>query len=109
MTDRTISREGTQAVVTLGENLVASNVLEVRNELRNLLQEGVVAVVIDMVHVEMLDSSGIGCLVAAHNSLSKKGGSLMIFNASPNIYELFKSMRLDRHFSIMPANAERTQ
>jgi anti-anti-sigma factor len=48
----------------------------------------------------VVDSSGIGLLIATHNSLKTKGGSLRVANASPDILNLFKAMRLDRHFTV---------
>jgi anti-anti-sigma regulatory factor len=49
------------------------------------------------------DSTGIGLLIAAHNSLRKVGGKLPVIHASPDILELFQTMRIHQHFSVSGA------
>ena len=48
----------------------------------------------------MMDSIGIGVIIATHNSMKKNGGKLVIANASENIVKLFRSMRLDQHLTL---------
>jgi anti-anti-sigma regulatory factor len=52
----------------------------------------------------MVDSVGIGVIIATHNSLDQKGGKLRVINIADDIYGLFSTMRLDRHFSVEKAN-----
>ena len=66
------------------------------------MEEGVKKLVVDLNGVEMVDSVGIGVLVAAHNSISKNGGHMSLSNVSQDIYNLFKTMRLDQHFEVIP-------
>jgi anti-anti-sigma factor len=56
--------------------------------------------ILDLTGVQMIDSLGIGLLISAHNTLSKEGKQLALINANTNILGLFRSMRLDQHFSI---------
>ena len=51
-------------------------------------------------NVHMVDSSGIGLLISAHNSLRKVGGRLAVIHASAEILELFQTMRMHQHFSV---------
>jgi anti-anti-sigma factor len=48
----------------------------------------------------MVDSSGIGLLISAHNSLKKVGGQLAVIHASADVLELFQTMRMHQHFSV---------
>ncbi len=98
-----ITQKDHNAGFVVGENLVASIVPEVRQEIKRLINEGVTTLVVDVAQVGLVDSTGIGCLVAAHNSLIQIGGCLEVVNASSDVLELFTSMRLDRHFSIKGA------
>lgn len=109
MPEKVIIRDGAQAVFILSGSLVATGVPEVRDDMKQLLQLGVTQLVVDLRHAAILDSAGIGCLVAAHNSLSKTGGSLTVKQASPEIYELLCSMRLNRHFTITAAETDGSQ
>ena len=81
-------------------NVVASLVPELRAALRGALANGVREMTIDFAEVEMVDSSGLGLLISAHNSSSKAGGKLAVIHASKEIMDLFRSMRVHQHFSV---------
>ncbi len=95
-----ITRNGDKAIVKPGKDVVASTVNELRDTMRQLLDEGAVEMAIDLSGVELMDSVGIGVLVAAHNSLKKNGGQLEVTNPSDDVFKLLKNMRLDQHFKI---------
>jgi len=88
-----------QTLIAPGRD-VASYAQELRRNLWSLIEEGVTDVTIDLARVQMIDSIGLGVLIAAHNSLKKKQGRLAIVNVSKEILGLLKTMRLDRHFDI---------
>ena len=100
MTEKEIIREGSQATLLVGTDLISSTVLEIRNELKLLIGDGVADLCIDLSAATSVDSAGIGCLVAAHNSIQKNEGSLAVTGTTAEIYELFSMINLDRHFSI---------
>jgi len=91
---------GDKVVIKPGRDIVASAVDEFRAEIVAILGQGVAGLVIDMGGVEMIDSVGIGLLIAAHNSLAKKNAVLELRNVSADIQGLFRTMRLEKHFSI---------
>jgi anti-anti-sigma factor len=103
MAELEIIRDGGAITVAPAVNIVASNVSEMRTTMKGLIAEGCSAIIMDLKGVGFVDSTGIGLLIAAHNSLSKSGGNLSVINASKDIFDLFKAMRLDRHFSITGA------
>ena len=76
-----IAREGNVVTITPGQDLVSSMVPEFSG-------------------TGMMDSIGIGVIIATHNSMKKNGAALVIANASENIIKLFKSMRLDQHLTL---------
>ncbi|MDY6905703.1 MAG: STAS domain-containing protein [Thermodesulfobacteriota bacterium] len=98
-----ITKDDAGITVKPQTNLVASMADEFRAELQALVREKPGQIIIDMNGVEMVDSVGIGVMIAVHNSLSKSEGILKIINADKNIYNLFKTMRLDRHFAVEQA------
>ncbi|MBF0120727.1 MAG: STAS domain-containing protein [Desulfobacterales bacterium] len=99
----TITREGSTIIVKPGRDVVASMANEFRDELHAIIQKGPKELIIDLSGVEMVDSVGIGVLIATHNSLSKVGGQLKVINVAKDIYGLFTTMRLDRHFTVKSA------
>ena len=68
--------------------------------MRGIVDEGVRELVVDLAGVRMVDSSGIGLLISAYNSLRKVGGRLAVIHASADLLELFRSMRMHQHFSV---------
>ena len=96
-----ITKDGDQTIVKPGQNIVVNMAEEFRNELRNLVEEGPKELVIDFEGIEMVDSVGIGVMIATYNSVMKFGGKFLVINVSKNLYGLFKTMRLDQHFKVM--------
>ncbi len=98
-----IIKEGDKVIVKPGKDVVASMANEFRAELHSLLQESPKEIQIDLSGVDMVDSVGIGVMIATHNSINKSGGTLSITNVAKDIYSLFTTMRLNRHFTVEPA------
>jgi anti-anti-sigma factor len=92
-----------EKVIKPGRDIVASMAADFRQDLLKEVESGVKRLVVDLNDVQMVDSVGIGVLVAAHNSLSKTGGQMAVSNVSQDIFNLFKVMRLDQHFEVIPA------
>ncbi len=99
-----IDKNGDKITVKPGKDVVASMANEFRAELNSQIQESPTELVIDLAGVEMVDSVGIGIIIATHNSLDQKGGKLKVINIAEDIYGLFSTMRLDRHFDVEKAN-----
>jgi anti-sigma B factor antagonist len=96
----TVQVQQHDATVILEGALTVASAQELRPQLQKALAEGVCSIVFDLGRSDVVDSSGIGLLIATHNSLKTKGGRLRVANASPDILNLFKAMRLDRHFTV---------
>lgn len=73
---------------------------EIRIQLKDLIRGGLRELVIDLTNTRVIDSTGIGLLVATHNSLHRIDGMLVLINVSRELFELLKAFRLDKHFSI---------
>lgn len=100
-----IINENGRIVVTPGTDVVASMANDFRTELQSLIQENEGDITLDLTGVEMVDSVGIGVIIATHNSLNRMGRKLMVVNVMKDIYSLFSTMRLDRHFSVESADS----
>jgi anti-anti-sigma factor len=83
-----------------GDSIVAATIPELRAKLREIVASGARELVVDLSDVLMVDSSGIGLLISAHNSLKKVGGQLAVIHASADVLELFQTMRMHQHFSV---------
>ena len=102
MTELQVTQTGTQATIILGKKLTGSEVPNIKSEMKRLISTGVTLMTLDCNSLVMMDSTGIGCLVVAYNSLDKVDGKLFMIQVSPDIFSLLCSMRLDRRIKITP-------
>ena len=99
-----IAEKHDSIIITPNRDVVASMAEEFNAELHALIQKMPGEITIDLTNVKIVDSIGIGVLIATHNDLSKFEGKLIVINVAPNIYRLFTTMRLDRHFAVERAD-----
>ncbi len=90
----------TEQTVKPSGDIVASMVEEFQKEMSALIAEGAHSIVLDLADVAMIDSVGLGVMIATHNSLKANDGKLIILNASSDTEKLLKMMRLDQHFEM---------
>lgn len=100
MTQVIVERMETEAIVKPGGDVVAARADEIRAALRGAVHEGARQLTLDLAGVSMVDSTGLGLMIAAHNSLRKVGGHFAIRHASADIFDLLRSMRMHQHFSV---------
>jgi len=91
--------EGRTVLCPAGD-IVASVADELRARIKEILGEYPGPLVIDLSRVELVDSVGIGLLIAAHNTLAKKGGRLVLTHVNADLATLLRTMRLDKHFAV---------
>jgi len=89
--------------VIMEGDLTASLVPDLQPRLKQELTRGIQEVVFDLGKTAMLDSSGIGVLIATYNSLNRQGGRVSVINVSPDIQKLLQSMRLATRLNVTGA------
>lgn len=100
MSEFTIKRDTKLCHVTLADDLTAVQIPALRTALKAELDGGVREVIFDMNQTVMLDSSGIGLLIATFNTLNRQQGRLRVVNASPDIVQLLQTMRLVNRLNV---------
>ena len=95
-----IVNQGDQTIIKPGMDVVASIAEEIKTELHAVINESSAEVVIDLEGVEMVDSVGIGVIIAAHNTLNQSDRKLRVINVTKDVYGLFTTMRLNRRFTV---------
>jgi anti-anti-sigma factor len=88
------------AVIQPDGDVVAASVPELRSKMRGAIAEGARQLTVDLINVAMIDSAGLGMLIAAHNSLTRVGGELRVTGASQDLLDLFIALRMHQHFSV---------
>jgi|ERR1039457_6499400 anti-anti-sigma factor len=80
--------------ITLTGDLTAATIPDLQPALRSVLDQGASELVFDLPNAVMLDSSGIGLLIAAANTAARRGGRVSVTNVSADILRLLQMMRL---------------
>jgi anti-anti-sigma factor len=93
-------KKPSKKTVKPGKDIVASMVEDFRKKILESIKNGIKDLTVNFTGVKMVDSVGIGLLIAAHNSLNQLGGKLTVKNVSEDLYGLFQSVRLDQHFEV---------
>lgn len=92
--------EGDLLIVTPLDNRIDASVApDFKGNLHVLINDGALRIVLDLTHVEFIDSSGLSVLISILKSLSGKG-ELMICSICNTVMTLFKLTRMDRIFKI---------
>jgi anti-sigma B factor antagonist len=68
----------------------------------NLLASGATRIVINLEHVNYVDSAGLGALIEMHRKTKAKGGSLKLCNLGPNLRQALEIARLLPLFETCP-------
>lgn len=95
-----ILKEGGAVTIKPGYDIVASVVDNLKTELKEVVEGGLSRLVIDLSDTKMIDSMGIGILIATYNSLKKRSVPMALIRVSPEITSLLKNMRLNQYFEI---------
>jgi len=95
-----IVKQENQTIIKPGMDVVASMAEDFKSELLSVITESSSEVVIDLEGVEMVDSVGIGVIIAAHNTLKQSDRNLSVINVAKDVYGLFTTMRLNRRFTV---------
>jgi anti-anti-sigma factor len=95
-----VVHDGDAIDVKLDKDIVSTTVAAIKAELMDLVGFKPAELRLNLAGVQLVDSMGIGLLVATHNSLKKNGGALKLVQVPAPIAKLLRSMRLDRHFTV---------
>src|SRR5207244_10024155 len=65
-----------------------------RTTVDNLLSLGATRIVVNLEHVNYVDSAGLGALIEAHRKTKAQGGRLKLSNLGPNFKQALELARL---------------
>ena len=93
--------EGTRVIALRGELDVAT-VGRLRAALAPIVEDdSVMKVVVDLVEVTFIDSTGLMTLLNALRRLVRRGGRLVLACSNPTVLRLFEATRTDATFEIV--------
>jgi len=88
-------KKTTKKTVKPGKDIIESMVEDFKAKLLKIINQDIKEIVIDMKNVKEIDSTGLGVLIAAKNSLDQTGGELALKNVPENIDNLMQILGLD--------------
>jgi anti-sigma B factor antagonist len=75
---------------------------QINDKINALIDEEKKKIIIDLQEVEWMNSSGLGILIGAIQTLKNNGGQLVLINVSDRIENLLKITKLISVFTIKP-------
>jgi len=79
--------------------------LVLRNQVKQLLDEGGSKVVINLCNVSYIDSSGLGELITTYTTLKNRNGAVNLLKPSKRIRDLLQIAKLQTVFSLFDDEA----
>jgi anti-anti-sigma factor len=100
MNEFELKREAKKIEVLLSGDLTASVASELAPGLRKIIDKGASEVRFHLGNTTIIDSTGIGLLIATYNTMKKHDGAVHLDEASEDILRLLQSMRLEKRLCI---------
>ena len=69
-------------------------------EIKSLINEGYIDILLDFSKVAWINSTGIGLLVTGYHTLKKNGGRMKVCSVSPRVESIIMVTQLDRVFEV---------
>jgi len=99
----TVKVDGDQIIVRPEQNVVSPMIKNLQEELQQVITAKPAEVVFDLAEVGMIDSTGLGLLVATFNSQKQHGGKIKVINAAGHVLDVLLTTQLNRLFEIVKA------
>jgi anti-sigma B factor antagonist len=83
------------------KELGAGNANAFRDRARAAMADGQRNIEIDLSQTALMDSCGLGALVALHKTTCNKKGALRLLNPTPSVQQILELTRLHRVFEVV--------
>ena len=98
--------DGVAVLALEGRIVLGEETSALREKVKGLLGEGKKNIVLNLSHVTLIDSSGLGALVTAYSSAKSDGASLRLCNLGSRSNELMQITKLYTVFEISDTEAD---
>ena len=99
-------KKGIAVIYVKEERLDAHNSGDLKVEMQRIFGEGKKNVLVDLLDVRFIDSSGLGALVSGFKNAISNQGNLKLSSLQPQVKSMFELTRLHRVFEIFPSPSE---
>lgn len=95
------------ALIELAEQVIGgADAMDFSGKISEMISSGAKKVILDLHKVDIINSSGFGMIVAAHTTMRKSGGILILIQVPARVVKLLDMTRLSSIFTIVPTVAE---
>ena len=96
-----VRTQGDVSILDLEGNLVLGIAVSTfRDQLQDLVEAGQKKILINLIRVAFVDSSGIGSMVGAHTSIESAGGQCKYSGAQPRVLQALKMTHMEEIFDM---------
>ena len=104
LTKRTV--DGIVAIGCSGRIVLGEESSLLRDEVKQVLQDGAKRIVLNLGEVNYIDSSGLGTLVALHTTAHNAGATIKLANLTKRVGDLLQVTKLLTVFEVHPSEYE---
>jgi anti-sigma B factor antagonist len=79
---------------------------ELKEKVREYLDQGKVNIILNLAHVDFINSSGLGTLVSTLKEVRTAKGRIALCSLAPYVQEIFEITQLSHIFDIYPGEEE---
>lgn len=93
--------EKNRAIVTVTEKRIYLGITDLfREDMLSVLENDINELVVNLEHVAVMNSAGLGVLIMAQDTMKKRNGRIKLVNLQSLMQDIFARMRLDTLFEI---------
>jgi anti-sigma B factor antagonist len=96
-----LQSEGDTLRISAIKELTASSANLFRDEARRAFSDSQRNIEVDLSQAAIVDSCGLGALVALHKTASSHGGALRLLNPNPAVQQILELTRMHRIFEVV--------
>lgn len=90
-----------RAIVTINEKRIYLGITDLfRDDMLSVLDQDFNELIVNLEHVAVMNSAGLGVLIMTQDTIKKRGGKIKLTNLQQLMQEIFSRMRLDTLFEI---------
>ncbi len=104
-----IRRKGSVTILDIEGKIIGTDTLALKDAIEQQLEaapNGKLNLILNMARVQMMDSSGLGVLVASYSSIKRNDGRIVLLNLGGNIRSLIVMAKLVTIFDRYDTEAE---
>lgn len=101
-----VRNDGSVPIIDLSGEVDAYTSARFREAMVDLIETGAASLIVSMMNVEYIDSSGLGALVGGLKRSTERGGRILIVCDNPQIRKVFEITGLEKVFPLFEIEAD---